>query len=145
MLLTVATLAMSTASASAVILALPGGKTVSYQPIAGAGGVNATPSAAASSGALQYHGGPIMPSNTNYAIYWDPSGAPAYPAEYQSGVNKYLKDLAHDSGGAQNVDSVATQYGDAAANSPTTTRISAERWSTPTPIRPTAAPRPPSA
>jgi hypothetical protein len=42
------------------------------------------------------------------------SGAPAYPAEYQSGINKYLEDLAHDSGGSQNVDSVATQYKDAA-------------------------------
>jgi hypothetical protein len=63
---------------------------------------------------LEYHGGPVMTSNHNYAFYWDPSGAPSYPAEYQSGINQYFQDLAADSGGLQNVDSVATQYSDAA-------------------------------
>jgi IPT/TIG domain len=63
---------------------------------------------------LEYHGGPVMTSNNNYAVYWDPSGAPSYPAEYQAGINRYFEDLAHDSGGQQNVDSVATQYNDSA-------------------------------
>ena len=63
---------------------------------------------------LDYNGGPVMPSNTNYVVYWSPSGPSAYPAGYQSGINQYLEDLAHDSGGHQNVDSVATQYNDAA-------------------------------
>jgi hypothetical protein len=63
---------------------------------------------------MEYHGGPIMPSNTNYALYWDPNGAPEYPAEYQSGIDRYFEDLAHDSGGLQNSDSVLTQYGDEA-------------------------------
>jgi hypothetical protein len=55
-----------------------------------------------------------MASNTNFALYWDPAGAPAYPAGYRSGIDEYLENLAHDSGGLQNVDSVATQYGDSA-------------------------------
>ncbi len=63
---------------------------------------------------MEYHGGPIMPSNTNYTLYWDPSGGPEYPAGYQSGINRYFEDLAHDSGGDQNTDSVLTQYGDGA-------------------------------
>jgi IPT/TIG domain len=63
---------------------------------------------------IGYHGGPIMPSNTNYALYWDPSGAPEYPAGYQSGIDRYFEDLAHDSGGDQNTDSILTQYGDQA-------------------------------
>jgi PKD repeat protein len=61
---------------------------------------------------LDYNGGPVMPSNTLYPVYWAPAGSPAYPAGYQEGVNTYLKDLAHDSGGHENTDSVATQYGD---------------------------------
>jgi hypothetical protein len=63
---------------------------------------------------LDYNGGPVMPSNTNYTIYWQPSGAPAYPAGYETGVNEYLENLAHDSGGTSNVDSVSGQYNDAA-------------------------------
>lgn len=63
---------------------------------------------------MTYHGGPIMPSNTNYMLYWDPTGGPEYPAGYQSGINRYFEDLAHDSGGDQTIDSVLTQYGDEA-------------------------------
>jgi len=92
------------------VLHLPNGNTISVQPLRGAAPASTT----ASTGRLEYHGGPIMPSNTNYALYWDPAGGPAYPAEYRSGINTYLEDLAHDSGGDQNVDSVATQYKDTA-------------------------------
>ena len=53
-------------------------------------------------------------SNTNYTFYWAPSGSPAYPSDYQPGLNQFFSDLAHDSGGTENVDSVATQYNDAA-------------------------------
>jgi hypothetical protein len=108
--LATAMLAVCAANAAAVVVHLPGGRTISVLPLRGA----ATPALGTPPGPLTYHGGPIMPSNTNYTIYWKPSGAPAYPAEYQSGINKYLEDLAHDSGGSQNVDSVATQYKDAA-------------------------------
>jgi hypothetical protein len=103
------TLALGAGSASAVVVTLPNGKLVSYQPLRHALPFSSGP-ALASTGNLTYHGGPVMTSNSNYTFYWAPSGSPAYPAEYQSGVNQYLENLAHDSGGNQNVDSVATQY-----------------------------------
>lgn len=110
-LLAMALMGVSAGSAPAVVVHLRSGKTISYKPLRGA---SATPAIGTAPGPLTYHGGPVMPSNTNYTIYWAPPGAPAYPAEYQSGINRYLEDLAHDSGGAQNVDSVSAQYKDAA-------------------------------
>jgi hypothetical protein len=100
-------------SASAVIVKLSSGKRVSYQPLRGVRAQSLLQPFAASN--LVYHGGPVMTSNTNYAFYWVPSGSPAYPSGYQTGVDRYLEDLAHDSGGNQNVDSVATQYTNGAA------------------------------
>jgi hypothetical protein len=61
---------------------------------------------------MDYNGGPLMPSNTNYMVLWSPAGLSAYPKEYVSGLETYFKDLAHDSGGHQNVDSVSAQYND---------------------------------
>jgi hypothetical protein len=99
--------ALGAANASALIVQVRG-TLLSYQPVSGAG-----VQASGSSGKpLEYHGGPIMPSNTNYTLYWDPSGGPEYPAGYQSGLNRYFEDLAHDSGGLLNTDSVLAQYGD---------------------------------
>ena len=57
------------------------------------------------------NGGPVMTSNTNYAIYWDPSGGSAFPAGYMSGIDRWFEDLAHDSGGVLNTDSLLVQYG----------------------------------
>ncbi len=113
-----ALLALGAASASAVIVHV-GSKPLSYQPLRGVTRLSVSPFAKARPKGknLLYHGGPVMPANTNYTFYWAPSGAPAYAAGYQTGVNKYLEDLAHDSGGNQNVDSVATQYTDSAAES----------------------------
>ena len=65
---------------------------------------------------LDYNGGPVMPSNTDYIVFWSPRGLGAYgpgaPPQYTTGLQQYFSDLAHDSGGRQNVDSVATQYND---------------------------------
>jgi PKD repeat protein len=61
---------------------------------------------------MDYNGGPVMPSNTDYMVLWSPGGLSAYPAGYVSGLETYFKDLAHDSGGHQNVDSVSAQYQD---------------------------------
>jgi len=105
--------ASAAASASAIIVHLKNGKTLSYQPLRGAATPFAKPFDAFFSN-LDYNGGPVMASNTNYAFYWDPSGAPAYPAEYQSGIDQYFKDLSANRGGTQNVDSVSAQYNDAA-------------------------------
>ena len=61
---------------------------------------------------MTYRGGPVMTSNTNYPLYWAPAGESAYPAGYISGIDRWFSDLAHDSGGLLNTDSVLTQYGD---------------------------------
>jgi hypothetical protein len=104
-------LAAGSASAPAVIVHLANGRTLSYQPLRGAGTIAPLDKFFSN---LDYNGGPVMTSNTNYAFYWDPSGGAAYPSDYAPGMNQYLTDLAHDSGGQQNVDSVSVQYNDAA-------------------------------
>jgi hypothetical protein len=106
-------------SASALIVQLPTRK-ISYQPIphrtsaplAQKGGQPPSRGAKpnANSPLLYHEGGQVMPSNTNYALYWAPGGAGEYPAGYQSGIDRYFEDLAHDSGGLLNTDSILTQY-----------------------------------
>jgi hypothetical protein len=105
-LVTLVLLTSITATAGAVIVHLPG-KTLSYLPVHGSKALNAKTSKAP----VTYHGGPVMSSNTNYTLYWSPTGVSAYPPGYQTGVNRFLEDLAHDSGGEQNTDSVLAQYG----------------------------------
>jgi PKD repeat protein len=108
-LLAAALLALCAPGASAVIAHLRNGRALSYTPAR-----HAVRPFDAFFTNLDYNGGPVMPANTNYTIYWDPSGAPeGYPAGYEAGVNRYLEDLAHDSGGTANVDSVSAQYNDA--------------------------------
>jgi IPT/TIG domain len=94
------------ADASALILHV-GTRTVSYQPPPSAASSQAQPNA---NQLMTYHGGPVMTSNTNYALYWAPAGAPEYPAGYEAGLNTYFADVAHDSGGSQTIDSVLAQY-----------------------------------
>jgi PKD repeat protein len=114
-------------TASAVLQTLPDGQTVSYQPLRGSRA--ASPAASVSPfdtvfGNVDYNGGAVMPSNTDYMVLWSPKGVGAYSEEprrdnaserepqYVSGVERYFRDLAHDNGGNQNVDSVSTQYND---------------------------------
>jgi hypothetical protein len=93
-----------------VLLRLPNGQTVSYQPLrSAASGISRFDNVFTN---MDYNGGPVMPSNTNYMVLWSPNGLSAYPPEYVRGVARYFRDLAADSGGNQNVDSVATQYND---------------------------------
>jgi hypothetical protein len=61
---------------------------------------------------MDYNGGPVMPSNTDYMLLWSPGGTGAYPAGYLAGLEQWFTDLAHDSGGVQNTDSVSAQYAD---------------------------------
>ncbi len=115
--LALAVLAFAAAGAQAVIVTLSGQRI----------GLGLLPNAASRPGAspalraaakpskksslLVNHGGAVMASNTNYAIFWDPSGGAAFPAGYQAGIEKWFVDLAHDSGGLMNTDAVLAQYG----------------------------------
>ncbi len=97
------------APASAVIVKLSSGKSISYLPL-----MQQRPRLAAiqTSANLDYGGGPVMPANTNYLVYWRPATGPAYPPDYQPGINRYFADVAHDSGMPTNVDSVGAQLND---------------------------------
>lgn len=116
-------LALVLAPTASAVLVQVGSSTVGYEPVHQGNAASAksrmrsrvSPQVVpAAKSSLEYHGGPVMPSNTNYAIYWDPAGAPSYPAGYQAGIDRWFEDIAHDSGGFQNTDSVLTQYGDSA-------------------------------
>jgi hypothetical protein len=116
--LAAALFSIATATASATVLHLANGTSVGYQPVQGAGPVQPNGSANPFNEAeeqakfpLLFHGGPVMTSNSNYVILWAPKKGPKYAPKYTSGIAKYFKDLAHDSGLSTNVDSVAAQYG----------------------------------
>lgn len=101
---------MVSAKASALVLRQPGLQ-LGYDPPGGHGAGN-TKGASAEAKLVTYHGGPVMTSNTNYPLYWSPAGESAYPAGYISGIDRWFSDLAHDSGGVLNTDSVLVQYGE---------------------------------
>ena len=104
----IAALALLASPALAVVIQTPQGR-VGYLPLKGEGPPG--PSRLNAFGNLDYHGGPVMHSNAEYAIYWDPTGS-AFPAGYTAAVTKYLEDVAADSGKPTNVYSVGTQYTD---------------------------------
>ena len=60
---------------------------------------------------LVYHGGPVMHTNTVYAIYWVPSGY-SVSTNYESLIDRYFQDEAADSGKLTNVYSADPQYTD---------------------------------
>jgi hypothetical protein len=96
------------APVGAVVTKTPSGR-IGYLPLNGQG-----PQAAAGRdaiGNLDYHGGPVMPSNKQFAIFWAPSGF-GFPTGYESGIVQYMKDVATDTGFPTNVYSVGTQYTD---------------------------------
>ncbi len=103
--------AIAASSASAIIKQLPNHKVVSYEPLLKAAAPAANPLDIASIN-QEYNGGPVMPSNTDYMFMWSPNGLSAYPQGFVFGIARYFNDLAHDSGGHQNVDSIAPQYND---------------------------------
>ncbi len=103
---------LATAPASAILARLAGGRTLSFEGVPGARTPGPFDLMFTN---LDYDGGPVMSSNSNYTVYWDPSGGGAYPGDYAAGVDRYFEDLAADSGGHENVDSVATQYNDTGA------------------------------
>jgi hypothetical protein len=68
------------------------------------------------SGDLLYNGGPVMTTNKTYAIYWLPSGY-TMPSGYQSTINQFFTDVAHDNNMSSNVYAVDTQYSSIQYNS----------------------------
>jgi hypothetical protein len=111
MVLVVVALGAGAPGASAVVTQLPDGTSLSYQPLRGTGPLALAPAGLSSN--LLYDFGPVMRSNTNYTFYWEPGGPGMYPSDYRRGVDTFFRDLAHDSGLHENVDSVSTQYNDA--------------------------------
>jgi hypothetical protein len=104
--------AFAPSAAHAVIARLADGRTLSFEGVPGSRAASPFDQLFTN---LDYNGGPVMSANTNYAIYWTPPGAPTFPADYEAGIDRYLEDLAHDSGGHENVDSVSAQYNDTSA------------------------------
>ena len=103
--------AIAASNASAIIKRLPNGQVVSYQPLLTAKAAAPSPLDSVFTN-MDYNGGPIMPSNTDYMFMWSPQGLGAYPAGFTYGIARYFRDLQHDSGGNQNVDSIDPQYND---------------------------------
>ncbi len=64
------------------------------------------------SGVVQYHGGPVLHSETAYPIFWEPGGTHVISANSKAVLTQYLTDAANDSGQANNVFGVLTQYTD---------------------------------
>jgi hypothetical protein len=107
--------AIAASSASAIIKVLPNGQTVSYMPLRTAQARKALTTLRPFDTTLNnmdYNGGPIMPSNTDFMLMWSPHGLGAYPQGFTFGIARYFTDLQHDSGGNQNVDSIDPQYND---------------------------------
>ncbi len=57
---------------------------------------------------LQYHGGPVMATNATYTIFWGPSSG--FAPGYEATINKFLGDVAAQSGTTSNVYATDTQY-----------------------------------
>src|SRR5258708_2955200 len=110
-------------SVAAAFVIVAGGTAAPPSPSDPAGGelgvVPALPAAAHDAGAhgggaganLGYHGGPVMHTNTTYAIYWVPPGY-SVSANYESLINRFFADVANDSGLSSNVYFAGTQYYD---------------------------------
>lgn len=66
---------------------------------------------AAGASNMNYYGGPVMHSDTNYTIYWEPSGH-STTSNYKNVIDAYFTNVAAASGATSNDYSVATQYYD---------------------------------
>ncbi len=58
------------------------------------------------------NGGPVLPENDTYAIYWDPTDN--YHGDWQHLINTFLQGVGAESGALNNVFAVDTQYTDRA-------------------------------
>jgi hypothetical protein len=97
--------ASSTASASAP-------ETLHHGHIGGIVRARGAASATAQPGGnLLYHGGPVLHTNTTYAIYWVPTGY-SVDSTYVSTINGFFSNVAKDSGKTSNVYWSDSQYTD---------------------------------
>jgi hypothetical protein len=103
----VACVCAATASAAPPSAHNPVGRVLGVVPAHG----KAASHLAGSGGNLTYHNGPVMHANTVYAIYWVPSGY-SVSSNYESLINGYFANVAHDSGLSSNVYYSDTQYYD---------------------------------
>jgi hypothetical protein len=102
-------LAFGVSTSSALLAHLENGETISYERVPGAPSTGANVFSEVGP-LMTYHGGPVMPKNTNYTIYWKHPKT-KYAIGYKGGISKYFKDIAHDSGKLTNVESTYLQYG----------------------------------
>ena len=74
-------------------------------------GLIGDPGALAASGHLQWYRGPVVHSSRPYLVFWTPKGE-SIPASSESLLERYLTDVAADSGKSSNVFGVLRQYYD---------------------------------
>jgi hypothetical protein len=143
-----AVLVIGVTPASAILYRISPGHWVSYEARQGKPTPHTSPksmrlSAASnyeifngSDGYLNYSGGPVMPSSTDYVFVWNGSNYAGSPfgsgnncgfadgsgnyntpcSSYVQGVQTYFQDLAAASGSSTNSNAVSTQYNDAAGH-----------------------------
>jgi hypothetical protein len=110
-------LGLAATPAGAVVVNSEGGR-VSYLPLNSASSPGAAPihsTFPTGEPPLEYHGGPVMHSQTSYAIFWAPAGY-SFPSGYAEAIEDFLANAAADSGKASNVYSVSAQYRDGTGN-----------------------------
>src|SRR5437764_3543875 len=100
--------AIAASSASAILKRLPNGQTVSYQPLRSAPSAPIPFDLAFNN--MDYNGGPVMPSNSDYMLMWSPHGLGAYPDGFVFGISRYFTDLAPDNGRNHHLDPPGPQY-----------------------------------
>ncbi len=106
-------------SASAVLVHLAKGQVAGVAPVRGVSSASIPGSFAkrgsaatklSSNGNLDYNGGPVLHSSAPYLVFWDPANQ--ISAADKALFERYLADVAADSGKATNVYSVDRQYTD---------------------------------
>lgn len=123
--LAIVALSLTAAPASALVIHLPGGRSAGLQLRAGVNPASVSGSkirpavavpqrglqAFADDGTVQYHHGPVLHAAAPYLVFWDPTGS-AIAVGSRDVLERYLTDVAADSGLADDTASVVRQYYD---------------------------------
>jgi len=81
---------------------------------------------------LVYGTGPVMRNPTNYLIFWQPPGRAAFPAGYQTAIEKFFENI-----GGTPFYNIVTQYGDSSGNPvPNATSLGAPSFTDTTTVPP---------